>query len=238
MQNLISSGSAIAVRAKLRQHPRIQRALTRALSIGHPREEYEHAFRSAVLACIRPGDCVWDIGANVGVYSELFARAVGRPGRVISFEPSPTCAAILKDRLRHCGIETTWEIAPIALSNEDGQAWLSVAAGDTAPSNHLASRSGPTTVSVPTARGDSLLAAGYEAPAVMKIDVEGFEGEVLDGMTSILTIPSLRAICMEIHFATLNEREKKHEPTRIVELLRTHAFTIKWVDISHFVARR
>jgi FkbM family methyltransferase len=191
-----------------------------------------------MLACIRPDDCVWDIGANVGVYSELFARAVGRLGRIISFEPSPTCAAILQDRLRHCGIETTWEIAPIALSNVDGQAWLSVAAGDTAPSNHLASRSGPATVSVTTAQGDSLLAAGYEAPAVIKIDVEGFEGEVLNGMTSILAMPSLRAICMEVHFAALNERGKKNEPTRIVEMLRAHAFTIKWVDISHFVARR
>ena len=91
---------------------------------------------------------------------------------------------------------------------------------------------------VRTERGDTFLAAGREAPAVIKIDVEGFEGEVLDGMGSVLGLPSLRAVCVEVHFGTLNERGKPNEPTRIVRLLEAHEFTVKWVDRSHFVAER
>jgi FkbM family methyltransferase len=235
---IISSAPAIAARSTLRRHPRMQHAVVRALSLGRSRADYEQSFRSAMLACIRPGDCVWDVGANVGLYSGLFAAAVGPSGRVISFEPSPACVALLEEQIRDRDGGATWEIAPVALSNEDGEAWLSVRSGDTAPDNRLASPDGASTVPVRTARGDSLVAAGYKAPAVVKIDVEGFDGEVLDGMGRVLDHPSLRAICVEVHFGILTERGKPHEPARMVRLLQDHAFTVKWVDRSHFVAQR
>jgi len=235
---LISSGPAIAARSRLRRHPRVQRALVRVLAMGRGADEYEHSFRSATLACIRAGDCVWDVGANVGFYSELFTEAVGPAGKVISFEPSSACVALLEKRLRERGEGASWEVVPVALANEDGEAWLSVGDGETAPSNHIASQRQPSTVRVRTERGDTVLAAGREAPAVIKIDVEGFEGEVLDGMSSVLALRSLRAICIEVHFGTLNARGKPNEPTRIVRLLEAHEFSIKWVDKSHFVAHR
>jgi FkbM family methyltransferase len=235
---LIDSGFAIAARSRLRQHPRMQRTAVRALSLGRYRGEYEQNFRSAMLACIRPGDCVWDVGANVGLYSELFAVAVGPSGKVISFEPSPDCVTLLEGRLGDRATGASWEIVRAALSDEDGDAWLSVGDGGTFPGNHLAKSNEASTVPVRTVRGDSLLVSGYDAPSVVKIDVEGFEGEVLDGMGSVLDHPSLRAICVEVHFGTLNERGKPHEPARIARLLQAHVFAVKWVDRSHLVARR
>jgi FkbM family methyltransferase len=191
-----------------------------------------------MLACIRPGDCVWDVGANVGLYSELFAAAAGTSGKVISFEPSHACVAILQERLRDRASGAPWEIVPVALSDKDGEARLLVVDGDTAVGNHLVSCDEASTVPVQVVRGDSLVAAGYGVPAVVKIDVEGLEGEVLDGMGTVLEDPSLRAVCVEIHFQMLNERGKPREPARIVRLLDSHGFTVKWVDMSHFVARR
>jgi FkbM family methyltransferase len=236
--NLMSSGVAIAARSKLRQHPRMQRTVVRLLSFGRSEDVYEQGFKSAMLSCIRAGDCVWDVGANVGFYSELFALAVGPAGRVVSFEPSPACAAALRDRLRDCSAGASWSVVPVALSDADGDAWLSLGAGDTAPSNHLANGDDTSTVPVKMARGDSLLAQGYGPPAVIKIDVEGFEGEVLDGMDSVLAHPSLRAVCVEVHFSQLDGRGKPNEPTRIARLLQTRQFTLKWVDKSHFIAQR
>lgn len=239
VNRLISSSAAIAARSKLRRHPRAQGVLVRALSLGRRGREYEETFRKAMFACVRPGDCVWDIGANVGLYSELFAAAVGPTGRVISFEPSPDCVAIIEERRRwNASAGTPWDVIAGALGDEDGDAWLSVAAGSTAPSNHLANGAGAATVRVQTYRADSLVAAGYCAPAVVKIDVEGFEGEVLDGMTSVLDIPSLRAICVEVHFSALEERGKPHESARLVGMVEKHKFTVKWTDVSHFIARR
>jgi len=191
-----------------------------------------------MFACIRPGDCVWDVGANIGLYSELFAAAVGPAGKVISFEPSPDCVAIIEERRQSSSVGTAWEVIAGALSDEDGDAWLSVTDGNTAPSNHLANRAGASTVPVRKYRADSIVAAGHTVPAVIKIDVEGFEGEVFDGMTSALDLSSLRAVCVEVHFRALTERGKPHEPTWLVRLAGTHNFTVKWTDISHFVAQR
>ena len=238
VNRLISSGPAIAARSKLRQHPRVQGVLIHALSLGRHGRGYEESFRAAMFACIRPGDCVWDVGANIGLYSELFAAAVGPAGKVISFEPSPDCVAIIEERRRSSSVGTSWEVIAGALSDEDGEAWLSVAAGSTAPRNHLANRAGSATVPVRKYRADSIIAAGHAVPAVIKIDVEGFEGEVFDGMTSALDLPSLKAVCVEVHFRVLNERGKPHEPTRLVRLAEMHNFTVKWTDVSHFVAQR
>jgi FkbM family methyltransferase len=199
---------------------------------------YEESFKAAMIACIRPGDCVWDVGANVGLYSELFAAAVGPDGKVISFEPSPDCVAIIEERIQNNSIGTSWEVIAAALSDEDGEGWLSVADGSTAPANHLANHAGASTVAVRKYRADSIVSAGHAVPAVIKIDVEGFEGEVLDGMTSVLGLPSLRAICVEVHFRVLDERGKPYEPTRLVRLVESQNFMIKWTDVSHFVAQR
>lgn len=238
VSKLISSGPVIAARSKLRQHPRVHGALAHTLSLGRHRREYEESFRAAMFACIRPGDCIWDVGANIGVYSELFAAAVGPAGTVISFEPSPDCVAIIEERRRSSSAGSSWEVIAGALSDDDGDAWLSVADGGTAPSNHLANRAGATTVPVRKYRADSVVAAGHALPAVIKIDVEGFEGEVLDGMTSALDLPSLRAVCVEVHFRALNERGKPHEPKRLVRLVESHNFMVKWTDASHFIAQR
>ena len=238
MPNLVSSELAVTARSAIRRYPRIQHTMVRILSLGRTGEEYEDSFRRAMFTCICPGDCVWDVGANVGYYSELFASAVGPSGKVISFEPSRGCAAVLEQRARDHAAGACWEIAPIALSDVDGDAWLSLRAGDTAPGNQLVSRDDPAAVAVKTARADSLLASGCTPPAVVKIDVEGFEGEVLDGMGSALRRPSLRAICIEVHFRKLNERGRSREPNRIVQLLRSSGFSVKWIDRSHLVARR
>jgi FkbM family methyltransferase len=237
VNRLISSSPAIVVRSKLRELPRVHSALVHALSFGRHSMGYEESFRAAMVACIRPGDCVWDVGANVGLYSELFAAAVGPYGKVISFEPSPGCVAIIEERRRN-SIGTSWEVIAGALSDEDGDGWLSVLDGSTAPGNHLANSAGASTVAVRKYRADSIVLAGHTVPAVIKIDVEGFEGEVFDGMTSVLDLPSLRAICVEVHFRVLNERGKPHEPTRLVRLAESHNFTVKWTDESHFVAKR
>jgi FkbM family methyltransferase len=169
----------------------------------------------------------------------LFAAAVGPTGKVISFEPSPDCVEIIEEKIRDSSVSSSWEVIAGALSDEDGDAWLSVAAGGTAPNNHLAGRrTEASVVQVRKYRADSIVAAGHAVPSVIKVDVEGFEGEVFDGMNSTIDLPSLRAVCVEVHFCTLNERGKPQEPARLVKLAEAHNFRVKWTDASHFVAQR
>jgi hypothetical protein len=42
--------------------------------------QYEQEFDDALLRTIRPGDCVWDVGANIGLYTDKFRRAVAGGG--------------------------------------------------------------------------------------------------------------------------------------------------------------
>jgi FkbM family methyltransferase len=216
----------------------VQGAVVRLLARAQSGREYEENFRRALFACISPGDCVWDVGANVGLYSELFAEAVGSAGAVVSFEPSPDCVEAIEARCLQSSARASWQVVAGALADADGQAWLSVADGSTAPGNHLADRAGNSVIEVRTFRADSIIAAGYPSPSVIKVDVEGFEGEVLDGMGALLDSQSLTAICVEVHFRALAERGKQAEPARLVRLLKGKDFSLTWTDRSHFVARR
>src|SRR5215469_11881588 len=76
-----------------------------------PNRGYEEDLRGALAKTVRPGDIVWDVGANVGVYTELFCKWVGPEGGVVAFEPNPGPIAQSKDRLLHCSWLTLEHIA-------------------------------------------------------------------------------------------------------------------------------
>ncbi len=52
---------------------------------------------------LREGDCVFDVGANIGLFS-LFAHRVAKGARIYAFEPSPELFSILKENLELCGV--------------------------------------------------------------------------------------------------------------------------------------
>jgi len=70
--------------------------------------KYDKQFSDALLQ----GDCVWDVGANVGYYTSLFSERIGQQGHVYAFEPSPVnfprlssqCLALGNVTLLHCGL--------------------------------------------------------------------------------------------------------------------------------------
>lgn len=211
------------------KHPRIRRSLGLILSktLGEKR------VRSTTRNLLRPGDCVWDIGAHIGDYSRMFLQAVGPDGQVVAIDPIPGNIARIR-RLASCGRLTMVEAA---LSDGDGETWFTLS-GTTPETNgrsHIGEESdGGLTVRV--ARGDTLVEEGIARPDVIKIDVEGHEGNVLDGMPS--TLGSVRAVVMEMHFAAMTERGAPDEPLRIIDLLRGRGFDVRWIDPSHLVATR
>jgi hypothetical protein len=87
-------------------------------------------------------------------------------------------------------------------------------------------------------RGDSYWRASGITPNGIKIDVEGFEEEVLAGMEGLLAEPELRAVFVEVHFQKLEERGRAEAPLRIEKLLRSKGLRPRWVDASHIVAKR
>lgn len=87
--------------------------------------------------------------------------------------------------------------------------------------------------------GQGLIQSGDAlAPNVIKIDVEGFEWEVLEGLGAHLASSSLRAIGVEVHFGILRERGLADAPQRIEDLLVRNGFRLLWPDNSHLLAIR
>jgi FkbM family methyltransferase len=189
------------------------------------RRAYEAQFGKALLAEVRPGDVVWDVGANVGFYTRQFIDRVGPTGRVVAFEPNPSSYNILR---RDCGAAAT---VKVALGDCNGEGFLEPHPEPRSGSHHLVAEPTPTATPVKLMAGDD-----YEGawPNVMKIDVEGFEEEVLAGMPRILADQRLRAIFLEVHFALLEQRHKANAPLLIERKLRRLGFKTSWFrDRSH-----
>jgi len=146
-----------------------------------------HAF----LQLIQNGDSVLDIGANVGIYSELFARVVGPTGRVIAFEPVPTTFAQLQKRLAGFPQITLHQLA---VSNQPGDVVLNLPGEDSGQASlkphHQASWSEPKNVQQHHARAITLdrwaEEAGWLKIDFIKLDIEGAELLALRGSSQLV----------------------------------------------------
>lgn len=148
----------------------------------------ERASLFAVAAILTSDSSFVDCGANVGVFSVAAALRVGPRGRVLAFEPDPRMLAVLSANLRRHRVEDVVEIKPVAVGACAGR--LPYRRYE----NDLVSGFGraPETFSpgrLLDEREVSVVALDQHADGrvdMVKIDVEGFESDVLAGSKQIL----------------------------------------------------
>jgi FkbM family methyltransferase len=156
---------------------------------------------------VRPGDTVWDIGANMGLFSFAAAVAAGPQGHVLAVEPDTDLARPLRrpaggapEPGRQRAARAPVEVLPAAVSDGLSVARFNVARRNRATS-HLegfgtAMAGGVRAAQlVPTVTLD-WLAARFPAPDVLKVDVEGAELAVLSGGAGVLA--RARAVICEV----------------------------------------
>ena len=73
-------------------------------------EDYDRPLADFLKSRIRPGDDVWNVGANVGIWVLQIATWVGEGGRVVAFEPNAETAATLRENIRLNGFESRVEV--------------------------------------------------------------------------------------------------------------------------------
>lgn len=137
-----------------------------------------------VESLIEAGDHVIDVGAQVGLLTLAMGRAVGASGTVLAIEASQALAECLRRTLMINGLNENCQIVEMAVSDRVGQATF-----------HLAERSGHSSlialseksqeVQIQTAPLDEIVERGKEI-SLIKVDVEGAELLVLQGMKRIL----------------------------------------------------
>ena len=129
------------------------------------------------------GDTVYDIGANMGYISLSLAKRVGARGRVIAFEPVPQNVHLLRRNLEDNKL-TNVELLAVAASDTSGEAVIRIAE-NLSMASLIWHRHNPSAVElvIKTVVIDNLVDAGQlPEPRFVKIDVEGAEGQVLQGM--------------------------------------------------------
>jgi FkbM family methyltransferase len=200
------------------------------------RHDYEEEFSRRLLASVGADTVVWDIGANVGLYTQQLLDAGARS--VVCFEPAPDSIEAL--RTRFAAVPDRVTVLGVALADSSGTA--SFSADGSSATNRLnpdgASAPG-NTVQVRVMRADEVCREfRVPAPSVVKIDVEGFEIDVIRGMGAMLDAPELKKVFVEVHFRALHLRGLDGAPLEIENRLAAAGFSVRWLDLSHLWAVR
>lgn len=146
---------------------------------------------------IRDGDVVWDVGANIGVYTRVI-RQWFHAGPIVAIEPMADNFALLEANIALGGLRDVTALR-LALSDRSGEETLQVddvtsgtavldsVAGGEASAGRRAAGLPPVTERVKLERLDDLIARDHlPPPAMMKIDTEGAEVHVLRGAMETL----------------------------------------------------
>lgn len=154
-------------------------------------------------------DLVFDVGANTGQTGDDFLES-GFAGRVVSFEP---LAAAHAELVRRAAMHPRWTIHPrTAVGAAPGEVTMHVAANSVSSSvlpmlqSHVDAAAGSQTVGsevVSVIRLDDV-AVGYlqgSNAAMLKVDTQGFEWEVLDG--AVQTLGKVVAVQLELSLVPL-----------------------------------
>lgn len=158
----------------------------------------EEALIDEIVAEVQADDVYWDVGANIGTHA-LLPAAANPEASVIAVEPHHrNIAKLIRNKTLNDLENVT--ILPVALSDRNGTAALH--GEEDRPgygSFSLVDTSAETVADVPVRPGDDVIEDGVPTPSVVKIDVEGGELAVLDGLEGTLSSSAVRTVFCEVH---------------------------------------
>jgi FkbM family methyltransferase len=176
-------------------------------------------------------DLVVDVGANTGQYADKM-RSLGYWGPLVSFEPGSAAFRVLSRRARP---DATWSVHNVALGRTVGESLLHVSENSVSSSvlpvmeEHLLAAPRSLTVAtekVLTTTLDDVLAPYPGAALWLKMDVQGFESEVLSGGS--LTLRRTRVIQCELSLRPLYEDQADY--LQLINDIREAGFDLVHVE--------
>ncbi len=178
---------------------------------------YEYETQRLMQRVVKPGMSAFDVGANAGFYTLGLSRLVANQGHVWCFEPLPANLAHLTNHLRINDVQNV-TVVEAAVAEKTGFTYFQE--GDTRSTGHMTDRG--TALQIATVSLDSFVESiEHKAPDLVKIDVEGGEGEVLRGARTLI------AECKTVFVVSLHDDFQKRICT---EIFRAAGYRIFQID--------
>jgi FkbM family methyltransferase len=171
---------------------------------------------------IKSGDVVVDVGSNIGIHTLYLSKLVGKTGKVYSFEPEPNNFALLKKNVEFNKCDNVI-IEHKAISNKTGKIKLLI-------SNSMAghkisnSDSQENTIIIDGVSLDDYFKNHDQKIDFVKIDTEGFDGNVIQGGQKTFAKSKNLNMITEFHSALLKNSDMS--PKQFIELIEKNNFTI------------
>src|SRR5579883_2284520 len=102
--------------------------------------EFDRTTVEVLCNFAKPGDVLLDVGANVGYVSACFLQNVP-DAKVVSVEPQPGIVELLRSNLAQFG-DGRYKVVPVALSDQDREAWFEICDGNRGASKLVAEQNG------------------------------------------------------------------------------------------------
>lgn len=172
---------------------------------------YELGMMEIIERLLKPGNCVVDVGANIGYVTSLMARKVGPKGKVLAFEPEPIVAQKLKNNVALWNKSKNAEVQIIigALSKCSGtqeffQRGLMVDSNGNTNSGlgtleKLDNINNKNSISVKLYTLDTFFSEASSQIDLMKVDVEGHELSVFEGSEKLFSEHRVKYVVFEEH---------------------------------------
>lgn len=179
---------------------------------------------------VRPGDTAIDVGANIGLVTLTLAGLVGDEGKVWSFDPNPALIALLRESLAANGLQNV-VVEQCAVGEDHAALTLTVPEGHSGRGSLVRVKPGRPAeeITVPVRPLSDLIPHDVAHIRLLKIDVEGFEEQVLLGARALFDRSPPDAVLFE-----LNDRKGNVSDEPSVRLLREYGYDFMAIPKTYF----
>jgi FkbM family methyltransferase len=229
MQRVVPTGSRFATRVRKGAGAGLCLSLDPRYEAQYAAGSHETALLACLSAHLKPGDVFYDVGAHIGYISLVAGRLVGPGGKVFAFEADPGNALRITAHVAMNSMPQVELVGAAVWSECKRLSFHQAAATSSRNTGAVANREqgkGAEGMIVVEAVTLDYFAADHPSPAVVKIDVEGAEEDVLKGAHEVFRRSHPTLIC-EVH----NERAA----TGVAAWLANMGYQSEWLpDRSEF----
>lgn len=192
------------------------KGISRELALRGIREERGTEIMYEIL---KTGQVIVDIGANIGYYVLMESKIVGPTGKIYAIEPVPDNVTMLRKNIELNGYDNI-EVFCHAMGSSDTVSKIYLS--DRCNWHSMIQRNdNGTSLEVPVYTLDTFLSNKLQ-PNLVRMDVEGFETEIIKGMVKTLSNTPELMLFIELHPHIM----EKHDVISLLETLRMNGFDV------------